>query len=90
MRYEVFGFAWSDVDKSHSGQHLTMHTLNLKPQNLIINLISQSRIINIMLIPLHVIDPQLFAIFSSRSFYASQKLLQFENQAHTNHFNTSS
>jgi len=46
---------------------------------------------NIMLIPLHVIDLQLFAFFSSHSFgYASQKLLQFENQAHTNHFNTSS
>jgi len=44
-----------------------------------------------MLIPLHVIDPQLFAIFSSHNFgYAFQKLLQFENQAHTNHFNTSS
>jgi len=68
---------------------------------------------NIMLIPLHVIDPQLFGCpperftFGSfpildavkiaahlsvpRSFgYASQKLLQFENQSHTNHFNISS
>lgn len=46
---------------------------------------------SIMLIPLHAIDSQLLIFFSSRSFgYASQKLLQFENQAHTNHFNTSS
>jgi len=43
---------------------------------------------NILLIPFYVIDPQLFAIFLSRSFgYALQKSLQFENQAHTNHFN---
>jgi len=41
-----------------------------------------------MLIPLDIIDHQLFTIFSSRSFgYASQKLFQFDNQAYTNHFN---
>ena len=43
---------------------------------------------NILLIPLHVIDLKIFTIFSLRSYgYAPQKLSQFKNQAHTNHFN---
>ena len=43
---------------------------------------------NILLIPLQVIDPQLFSFFSTHSYgYEFQKELQFENQALTNHFN---
>ena len=49
---------------------------------------------NILLIPLQVIDPQLFSFFLcyELKLYASfgyefQKELQFDNQALTNHFN---
>ena len=43
---------------------------------------------NILLIPLHVIESQLIVIYSLHSYgYDPHKLLQFENQAQTNHFN---
>jgi len=41
-----------------------------------------------MLIPLHIIDHQLFTIFEKHSLsYATKKLFQFDKQAYTNHLN---